>query len=91
MQSDISTTSDTKNTKHNLTMTVDLNVISRRFEDYLNSVEMWLETNCEGNWSISVSSLADYKIPQKVDITFEKEDDAIFFKLSPFWSEKISC
>ena len=71
-------------------MEVDNNLTNHQFEDYLNNVYLWLTENCEGKYSLQVSALAVYKIPEKVEVGFETDDDATYFKLSAMWADKIT-
>jgi len=75
---------------YTLKMRINKNLYQRKFDDYLNSIDMWLTENCEKKFSIHVISNADYDIPMEMDILFEDPNDAAYFKLGPLWEEEVN-
>jgi len=72
---------------YKLTMQVNLNLDHRKFDDYINSVDMWLTENSEEQYSIHVTSVSDYNIPAEIELWFKDPEDAAYFKLGPLWDE----
>lgn len=75
---------------HQLIMSVNHDMNHHRFNDYINTIDMWLTDNCQGKYSIRIINMIDYYIADKVEISFENPEDAAFFKLGPNWSELIT-
>jgi head-tail adaptor len=79
----------TSNILVSLIMSVDRNIDHRKFEDYVNSIDLWCAANCESGYEVIVSEEESYHIPLEVKVSFEDEQEAAYFKLSYLWSDLV--